>query len=384
MNRLFIRNFTGPWFAVLGIALFILVTKSLGYILDDLAGSGSAMLIAEVAFWTGGMVLPGAISIAGMAAAIMTMGGLKERHELYAFYAAGISPFRVSMPAIIASVLVFGLSCFATQHLTPTSYKYLTGAVWEAKAGSENGEIHIRPGRFIQQIEQVTIYTSDDHPEDELLHDFLIYDYQNKRNSFPLVLLAEHGSIRAVGDMLSLRLFNGTKHEPDSAGTYSRTYFDSLRVNFQLPGPVTVPKVPDGHRYFLTNENLLHLRDSLRRHMDTLIKEGKPPEGMKYHQKKLAKVEYESYRRWSMPANALVFLLLGWLLGLRIGKGGLAIAGLVALALTIVGALLLEQGKMLASELILSPFMGAFLTAIGLVVIGVFIELFYQIRQRQQ
>lgn len=53
-------------------------------------------------------------------------------------------------------------------------------------------------------------------------------------------------------------------------------------------------------------------------------------------------------------------------MGMRVGKGGLAVAGLIALGFTIGSALLLEQGKRLAYDLVVRAWIGAWLPVLGI------------------
>ena len=377
LYRLFFRNFMGPWVITLCIALFILVLKTMELWLADLAESGSISIIAQVAFWTSLMVLPGALSIASMAAATMTIGGFKERNELSSLYAVGVSPARFSLPVLVTAISLFGLSVFATQYITPKAYRNLVSAVWEAKAG--DGNIAIKSGRFLQSIENVTMYIADDEPESDLLKDIVIYDRRNLENGLPIVLVARHGSMTIKDKQVKLYLFDGNRHEPDEGEVYSRTHFDSLKVSFEVPEIEAIPKVPI-HRYFMSNQELHNWADSLERKRNGLVKKYDLDEHASIQlDQQCARVVYEVKRRWAMPMNTVAFFLIGWIMGLRIGKGGLAVSGLIALGFTIVGALLLEQGKRLAHDLVLSPFMGAWLPVFGVSIVAVISLVLYHV-----
>ncbi|MEZ4688306.1 MAG: LptF/LptG family permease, partial [Bacteroidia bacterium] len=364
MFKLFFRRYTGPWISTLFIAVFILVIKSLGLWLEDLAGSGNATIILAVAGWASLMLLPGALAIASMAASIMTVGSLKENREIYALHAAGISPIQIAKPAFVVAVLLFVLSIFATQYIAPKAYFKLTESVWNAKTAQ--GDIQIKSGRFLQSLEGVTLYAANERPESSDLEELLIYDRNSSKYSFPVVIVAGKGRFSLLANGIQLRLYDGSRHVPDSAGSYSRTYFDSLLVSFALPKERIAPAVPSGHRYFVPNRVLLRQIDSIAALTDSLAAK---PEGAEFLYERasndLVKVQYEWQRRWSMPANVLLFMLLGWFVGYRVGKGGLAVAGLIALGFTIVSALLLEQGKRLAYDLVVSPWLGAWLPVVG-------------------
>ena len=364
MLKLFFRRFTGPWISTLAIAVFILVLKSMGLWLDDLAGRADAQVILTVAGWASLMLLPGALAIASMAAAIMTVGSLKENREIHALHAAGVTPVQIAIPAMLVAVLLFGLGIFATQYIAPKAYFKLTQAVWNAKTAQ--GDIQIKSGRFLQSLEGVTLYAANERPESSDLEELLIYDRNSSQHNLPVVIVAQRGRFSLTASRIQLRLFDGSRHVPDSAGSYSRTYFDSLVVGFALPGERVAPTVPIGHRYFVPNKVLLAQIDSIGSLVDSLIV-NPPVSDFLYVRagNDLVRVEYEWQRRWSMPANVLLFLLLGWFVGYRIGKGGLAVAGLVALGFTIASALLLEQGKRLAYDMVVSPWLGAWLPVVG-------------------
>jgi lipopolysaccharide export system permease protein len=301
MYKIFFRRFTAPWISTLVIAVFILVFRSVEVWLKDLADSGSAAIILEVMGWASLMLLPGALAIASMAAAIMTVGSLKEYREISALHAAGVSPARIARPAFLAAVILFGLGILATQYIAPKAYFKMTETLWEAKTAE--GVIQIKSGQFIQALDGVTFYASSERPESNELEDLIIYDRENSIASLPVVIAAERGLFKLSSSRLQLRLFNGSRHVPDSASTYSRTYFDSLMVSFPLPEARVSPSVPSQHRYFASNRTLHHQLDSLNNKLEIRLRTAPdiPKVTEKYH-KDLAKVRYELARRWaSLP-----------------------------------------------------------------------------------
>ncbi|MEM7373620.1 MAG: LptF/LptG family permease [Bacteroidota bacterium] len=76
------------------------------------------------------------------------------------------------------------------------------------------------------------------------------------------------------------------------------------------------------------------------------------------------KYDFEFYFRYALPFNCLVFVLIGIALGAIIRKGGLGMPALISLGFFMAFYVLTTQGKKLAKEDVLDPFVGAWLSVI--------------------
>ena len=104
IDKFILTAFIGPFFMILLVVIFILLMQFLWVYIDELVGKGlSFSVIAEFLWWGSCTVLPLALPLATLLAAMMTIGQMGENNELIAMKAAGLSLMRIMTPVLIAS-----------------------------------------------------------------------------------------------------------------------------------------------------------------------------------------------------------------------------------------------------------------------------------------
>ena len=97
LDQFLLKSFVGPFLAILGIVVFILVMQFLWLYIDELVGKGLEFkVILEFLMWGSCQVLPLAIPLATLLSSMMTLGDMGEHFELTAIKASGISPGRLT------------------------------------------------------------------------------------------------------------------------------------------------------------------------------------------------------------------------------------------------------------------------------------------------
>ena len=120
LDRFILKSFIGPFFAILGIVIFILVLQFLWLYIDELVGKGLEFkVILEFLMWGSCQVLPLAMPLATLLSSMMTLGQMGEQFELTAIKASGISLTRILMPMIVASVIISIGAFFIGDRLVP-------------------------------------------------------------------------------------------------------------------------------------------------------------------------------------------------------------------------------------------------------------------------
>ena len=85
LDQFILKSFVGPFLAVLGIVVFILVMQFLWVYIDELVGKGLEFkVILEFLMWGSCQVLPLAIPLATLLSSLMTLGDMGEKFELTA------------------------------------------------------------------------------------------------------------------------------------------------------------------------------------------------------------------------------------------------------------------------------------------------------------
>ena len=112
LDVLLIRSFAGPFFAWFFLTLFVLVMQFFWLYMDELIGKGLAIsLILELLLYMSTTLVPLALPLAVLLAAIMTFGNMGENFELVAVKSSGISLNRFMRPLVI-TIVGLGIGAF--------------------------------------------------------------------------------------------------------------------------------------------------------------------------------------------------------------------------------------------------------------------------------
>ncbi|MBQ3976737.1 MAG: LptF/LptG family permease, partial [Bacteroidales bacterium] len=164
LDRLILKSFIGPFVAILFVVLFVLVMQFLWVYIDELVGKGlSLKVVAEFLLWGSCTILPLALPLATLLAAMMTMGQMAENSELIAAKAAGISITRIMTPLIIASAVISVGAFFASNNLVPFSYNRIY--TLRDDIGRTKEEIKIPAGIFYDGIDNYVLRVDSNDEE---------------------------------------------------------------------------------------------------------------------------------------------------------------------------------------------------------------------------
>ena len=212
LDRLILKSFIGPFVAILFVVLFVLVMQFLWVYIDELVGKGlSLKVVAEFLLWGSCTILPLALPLATLLAAMMTMGQMAENSELIAAKAAGISITRIMTPLIIASAVISVGAFFASNNLVPFSYNRIY--TLRDDIGRTKEEIKIPAGIFYDGIDNYVLRVDSNDEETGVMHGVMVYDHSaNKGNN--TVTLADSAVLRMSKskDYLTFIMYNGVNY----------------------------------------------------------------------------------------------------------------------------------------------------------------------------
>jgi lipopolysaccharide export system permease protein len=214
-----LKSFLGPLALTLAIALFVLLMQFVWIYIDDLVGKGlSTYIIVKLMLLVMLTVVPMALPLAILLASIMTFGSLAENQELACMKAAGLS-----LPKIMSSLIVLiflisvGAFFFANNVLPWVNLKEgsLLNDVRTAKPA-----LNIRQEIFYNAIDGYSIRIEKKDPDQETIHNVLIYDHSDPDNAHPeggnfKMVTAKSGKMKMSEDQryLVLDLFDGTSYQ---------------------------------------------------------------------------------------------------------------------------------------------------------------------------
>ena len=212
LDRLILKSFIGPFVAILFVVLFVLVMQFLWVYIDELVGKGlSLKVVAEFLLWGSCTILPLALPLATLLAAMMTMGQMAENSELIAAKAAGISITRIMTPLIIASAVISVGAFFASNNLVPYSYNRIY--TLRDDIGRTKEEIKIPAGIFYDGIDNYVLRVDSNDEETGVMRGVMVYDHSaNKGNN--TVTLADSAVLRMSKskDYLTFIMYNGVNY----------------------------------------------------------------------------------------------------------------------------------------------------------------------------
>ena len=223
LDRLILKSFIGPFVAILFVVLFVLVMQFLWVYIDELVGKGLSMkVIGEFLLWGSCTILPLALPLATLLAAMMTMGQMAENSELIAAKAAGISITRIMAPLIIASTVISIGAFFASNNLVPYSYNRIY--TLRDDIGRTKEEIKIPAGTFYDGIDNYVLRVNS-NDDNGMMHGVMVYDHSSNRGNTS-VTLADSAVLRMSKskDYLTFIMYNGANYvEDNKVGTADTT-----------------------------------------------------------------------------------------------------------------------------------------------------------------
>ena len=212
LDRLILKSFIGPFVAILFVVLFVLVMQFLWVYIDELVGKGlSLKVVGEFLLWGSCTILPLALPLATLLAAMMTMGQMAENSELIAAKAAGISITRIMSPLIIASAVISVGAFFASNNLVPYSYNRIY--TLRDDIGRTKEEIKIPAGIFYDGIDNYVLRVDSNDEATGTMRGVMVYDHSANRGN-TTVTLADSAVLRMSKskDYLTFIMYNGVNY----------------------------------------------------------------------------------------------------------------------------------------------------------------------------
>jgi lipopolysaccharide export system permease protein len=259
--------------------------------------------------------------------------------EVVALKTSGVSLYRLLYPPLLFATLAFVVNLYLSIQVLPwgnRSFKDLLLQVARTQVG-----IGLREGVFNNDFEDLIIYVRDFKNEGRILEGILIADSREQENF--KVIVARKGELINDSENLKtiLRLSDGSVHFtfPKNPALYRELSFGRYEL------------VLDFGR-FLGNPLEKKKRDQEMTLSELLDK---------MHDEKAARLHphifTEFHKKFSIPFAALVFVLIGTPLGIRVKRSG-KVSGLsLSVALVLVYYLLCVLGETLGKKGRISPFL---------------------------
>lgn len=240
LDILIIRSFIGPFIVTFFVALFVLVMQFFWLYMDELIGKGLGIwMILQLLFYMSSTMVPMALPLGILLAAIMTFGSMGEHFELVAIKSSGISLSRFLQPLLLFIIGVAMLAFYFNNNIIPVANLKALSLLYDMR--NSKPTLNIRAGQFNRDIDGFAIRVGDKDRDGRTIRNVLVYDHTSGHGN-DKVVIAEEGEMFASPNKqyLIFRLKNGCRYEEDvnRDGTYShqqrRMYFKTWDKVFDL------------------------------------------------------------------------------------------------------------------------------------------------------
>ena len=227
LHLLILRSFLGPFILTFLLVIFILVMQFLFRYINDLIGKGLEFnVIAEFMLYLSTSMVPMALPLALLMAALMTFGNLGEFNELTALKSSDISLQRIMMPLIVLTLVISILAFFFSNYILPVANLKMRSLLWDIQR--QKPEFQIVEGIFYNGIEGYSIRIGDKNTKNGMLYDIRIYDHTQRQGN-TLVTYADSGTMNLTTDerYLVITLYNGRTYveiQPERQNRRDYTY----------------------------------------------------------------------------------------------------------------------------------------------------------------
>ena len=200
------------------ICLFIVMMQFLWRYIDELVGKGLSIdVVAELFFYAALSMVPLALPLSILLAALMTFGDLGEHVELTALKSSGISLTTIMKPLAILMAIVAVGAFFFQNNVLPQSQVKMWTLLFSMRQTSPT--LDIPEGAVYSQIPGYNIYVKRKDKERDMLYGMLIYDV-SQASIYPRIVAADSGSLSMTEDKrhLVLKLYKGAWYEQMGSG----------------------------------------------------------------------------------------------------------------------------------------------------------------------
>lgn len=196
----FLLTFVGAFF----VCLFVFMMQFTWRYVDELVGKGLSVDILGKFFWYMGISLvPTALPLAILLAALITFGNMAEQLELLAMKAAGVPLIRIMRPIACVVFVLTGVSFIFQNSLSPHAQVSLRTLLFSMK--QQSPAVEIPEGVFYSGVPNVNLYVERKDAATGMLYQLIIYKTDQGFDKAQIVL-ADSGRMEMTADKMHLRL----------------------------------------------------------------------------------------------------------------------------------------------------------------------------------
>ncbi len=310
LDRYMIKDLAPSFALAVGVLTFFLVIDRV-YQLTDLVITKSVpfhFVLGLLLFMLPG-VLTLTVPMALLVSVLLVGGRLAGDLEVVAFKASGVSPLRLFRPFLGIGILVCGIVAVLTLVIAPAASGAFQNQLFQIL--QTKATTGIKERTFTASFSQMVMYVDDISPSQVALRGLLVSDERNAKLS--RIIVAREGRLfsDAKNRRVTMRFIDGSVSETDTGDPrrFRLTAFSLYDLNLPLDNPQrTAERIEKPEKEM----PLSVLRETIAE--------------LKRQGQIVRPFEVELHKRFSLPVAALVFILVGFPLGIRSHRGGRTLA----------------------------------------------------------
>ncbi len=420
LYKYILRNHFAPFVFSLFTLICIFILQFMMKFADRLVGKGLDfwIIIKLIVFnlsWMVVLVVP----MATLVATLMAFGNLSQNNEITIIKSSGISLYRMMAAPLAAGVVVCYLLFLFNNDVLPDANH--NAKILMQDISRQKPTLSLEPGVFSQEVSNYAILVRGINQKSNELSGVTIYDYTNPNTIN--VVTAKKGKIFFSKDQtkLIMDLNDGEIHESNVSNTnlYRKLVFSKHRIAMDADQFSFQQSSPGGSRgeRELSTQAMQSIVDSLSAiktaQVNTFNSEAKKylfadsiirttnnsnvikpintamvytkllekvktarniissnQKRIEFTQGEINKYQVEIYKKYSLPAACIIFVLIGAPLGVMTKKGGFGMAASISLFFFVLYWAFLIGGEKLAERNIITPFWGMWAANVLLGVAG--------------
>ena len=252
LQKYFRRQFIVPLLLSLGaLSLLAVLTQSLSTIDLVIENRQSAGVFLYITILTLPQLLSIIMPLAVFMAMLYALNRLNVDSELVVSKAAGLSPWKIAIPAL--HIAAYAMTAHVILNLIIQPYSFRERRKAFLKISTDVAARMIKVGEYREITEGITIYISKVKPSG-LMEGILIHDESTA--DAPVTYLAESGQIISVEGTTKFSLFNGNVNFINTDNTMNITEFTSYTIDLTKAlaiDPVLNLKASDRYIHELLN-----------------------------------------------------------------------------------------------------------------------------------
>ncbi|MCR9204617.1 MAG: LptF/LptG family permease [Halobacteriovoraceae bacterium] len=316
--------------------------------------------------------LPMAIPLSALFATIYTLNKMSEDSEIVAMRSFGLRKKDLFLPFLILSFFISGVIFVLNRNLIPHSKTQFKNTIIQLT--SQGSMTDMKAGQFFTDIPGITLFSEEVSEDGTKMKEVFI---QKKLPEGEQVIVAKKGAlIKQVQDelrtpMLRLHLEKGNIVKSEKGRNLEKIIFEEYDFPITsggiLPGFVTKDSMRSNEELY----KIIKQRKEKIAKIDAIEKPTPRQLGEKNTiLKRLRKSELEFWGRYNTPLQVLLFIFLGFSLGIKRGRGRSKSSGSLGLFFLLGYYTLFFGGISLARKGIVPPAVVVYFPTVVFTIIG--------------